>query len=114
VATKTSPARTGSVWTQMPFMHGPTGAARLREIGPVLKAASDQCANRKQRVKRHPWAVQRVQQVLRLQRYDQWNGWIAPATDSGGRRNDGIRDELLAVLREVAAAEAEEMGRVDA
>lgn len=98
--------RASSVWPEMPFMRGPVGAQRLRELLPVLRDVSIKTQARRDRVLAHQWACRRLCLILNLQDARQWNGYIPPALDDrGSASRNPIREALIELLKEVEAAE---------
>jgi hypothetical protein len=98
--------RASSVWVEMPFMRGPVGAQRLRELLPVLRDVREKTQLRRARVLSHEWACRRVCLILNLPDARQWNGYIPPARDDHGRRpSNPIREALIELCKEVEAAE---------
>jgi hypothetical protein len=105
MSSNTSP-RASSVWPEMPFMRGPVGAQRLRELLPVLRDVRAKTAARRARVLAHEWACRRLCLILNLKDAQQWNGYVPPARD-----DYGSRDALIKLLHDVAAADG--MGDAD-
>lgn len=98
--------RASSVWPEMPFMRGPVGAQRLRELLPVLRDVRTKTEARRTRVLAHAWACRRVCLILNLKEAKQWNGYIPPARDDrGALTHNPVREALIELLKEVEAAE---------
>jgi hypothetical protein len=88
--------------SQMPFMAGPHGAQRLRELRPILLQAQQEARERRARVLRHPWASAHLCAILHLSRAEQWNGYVPPEHDADERPNDSLaRSALVELLRDV-------------
>jgi hypothetical protein len=96
----TNSPRASSVWPEMPFMRGPVGAQRLRELLPVLRDVRARTLARRERVLAHEWACKRVCLILNLKDARQWNGYIPAAGD-----RTPVRDALVDLCKEVEAAE---------
>jgi len=106
MARRDTPRTATSVWVEMPFMRGPVGAQRLREWLPVLRDIRAKTAARRQRVLAHEWACKRLCLILDIKEARHWNGYIPPATDDRDKaRRNPTREDLIALLKEVAAAD---------
>lgn len=100
------PPRASSVWPEMPFMRGPVGAQRLRDLIPALRSARQQVEKNKARVLAHDWARKRLCVILNLSDAKQWNGYVPPARDHlGVLAHNPVREALMELFKEVRAAE---------
>jgi hypothetical protein len=100
------PTKASSVWPEMPFMRGPVGAQRLREWLPVQRQIRENTAKRRERVLAHEWARKRLRAILHIERSEQWNGFIPPATDQHGHcHRNPVRDALIELCKDVVQAE---------
>lgn len=80
----------------------PPATPRGRERQAILVRELGRVGNRYDRIAKHEWAKRRVCSILRLVRYDQWNGFVPPGTDQNGNPNRTTERRLLiALLREV-------------
>lgn len=102
----TDSPRASSVWPEMPFMRGPTGAQRLREWLPKSREIRAATATRRERVLAHDWARTRLCQILLISDAQRWNGYVPPSRDEHGRPvRSELRRALIELLREVGAAD---------
>lgn len=98
-----SPVRASSVWVEMPFMHGPKGAERLRELLPILREIRARNAARRERVLAYEWAQKRLCLILGISDARHWNGYVPEARDAEGKPNPWEnRRALIDLLRDVA------------
>ena len=72
----------------------PRGRERQRILVAELKATRE----RYEWIGKHEWAKRRVCSILRLVRYDQWNGYIQPSLDQNGHPNRTTERRLLVKL----------------
>ena len=104
-----------SVWTEMPFMHGPENADRMHTLRRILVANRETATERRERVLRHDWAAQEICAVLGLSRAENWNGYVPPLYDGNGVLNTSAqRRGTVDILRRVKAAEDAERTAEDA
>lgn len=97
-----------SVLAAQPWFRAGTLEQR-RTLVQAVQDAARRAHDRKARVKAHPDLADRLCRSLGYTRFNQWNGFVPPARDSGGHPNNyPVRAELLAVLRAVAEREAEQ------
>jgi hypothetical protein len=76
----------------------PPATARGRERQAILIKEAGEGRTRYEWIAKHEWAKGRVCSVLRLARYDQWNGFIPPSTDQNGNPNRSTERRLLVML----------------
>jgi hypothetical protein len=80
----------------------PPATARGRERQAILVKEASKTGTRYERIGKHEWAKRRVCSILRLLRYDQWNGYVPPGTDQHGKPSRITERRLLvALIREV-------------
>ncbi len=80
----------------------PPATPRGRERQRILVEQASKVTKRYDRIGKHEWAKKRVCSILRLVRYDQWNGYVPPSTDQNGKPNQTTERRLLiALTREV-------------
>lgn len=88
----------------------PARTARGRELQRAQDDARRQVQSRLARVAKHEWAKRRICQVLKLARFDQWNGYIPPARDPAQNQAPQLsrpntapeRKQLIELLKDVA------------
>lgn len=86
----------------------PPATKRGRERQEILVRELNRTRTRYERIARHEWAKRRVCSILRLVRYDQWNGYVPPSTDQNGNPNRTTERRLLIELtRDVERFEAD-------
>lgn len=60
------------------------------------------------RIGNHEWSRKRVCSIMRLVRYDQWNGYVPPGSDQNNQPNRTTERRLLiALMHEVDRFEAD-------
>lgn len=86
----------------------PPATKHGRERQAILVKETRRAGTRYERIGKHEWARKRVCSILRLVRYDQWNGYVPPGTDQHGRPNRTTERRLLiALMHEVDRFEAD-------
>lgn len=76
----------------------PPATAHGRERQAILAKEAGRVRNRYDRIAKHEWSRKRVCSILRLVRYDQWNGFMPPATDQNGNPTRTTERKLLIKL----------------
>lgn len=86
----------------------PPATKHGRERQEILVRELNRTRTRYERIGKHEWARKRVCSILRLVRYDQWNGYVPPSTDQNGHPNRTTERRLLiALMHEVDRFEAD-------
>jgi hypothetical protein len=76
----------------------PPATKRGRERQEILVKELNRSRTRYERIGKHEWARKRVCSILRLVRYDQWNGYVPPGSDQHNRPNRTTERRLLIAL----------------
>lgn len=76
----------------------PPATPRGRQRQAILVKEAGKVRTRYERIGKHEWAKRRVCSVLRLVRYDQWNGYVPPSLDQYGNPNATTERRLLIAL----------------
>jgi hypothetical protein len=76
----------------------PPATQRGRERQAILTKETGRARVRYDRIAKHEWARKRVCSILRLVRFDQWNGYVPPTTDQNGNPNRTTERRLLIAL----------------
>lgn len=86
----------------------PPATPHGRERQEILIRETKRAQTYYDRIAKHEWAKRRVCSILRLVRYDQWNGFVPPGTDQNNRPNRSTERRLLiALMHEVDRFEAD-------